>query len=170
MGLVKYDHPPLLAPGRHYLSLADIESLCVHPFTGSARSCRERLFYALEGFIQSLLQAVIRCDAFIDGSFLTKKPEPDDVDVIVLVEHGIHITLSEDQKQVLDAINNEPHFAVGVDGFALTAYPRDHEYFGTALDGGNPGEIYGLEHSREWLKGYVVIRLWETDVRNRICR
>jgi hypothetical protein len=86
-----------------------------------------------------------------------------------LVEHGIHIALSDDQKQVLDAVN-ESHSGAGVDALAMTAYPRDHEYFGTALDGGNPGEIYGLEHSGEWLKGYVAIRLWETDVRNRLCR
>jgi hypothetical protein len=170
MGLVKYDHAPLLAPGRHYMSVADVEALCVQRFSGPSGECRQRLFYAFEGFVQSLLQAKIRCDVFVDGSYLTQKPQPDDVDVIVSVEHGVYETLSNEQKNLLDSINNEADFAVGVDCCALTTYPRDHERFGTALDLGNAGEAYGLEHGQVWLKGYVVIRLWETDVRNRICR
>jgi hypothetical protein len=77
--------------------------------------------------------------------------------------------LSEEQMQVLEAINKSD-FIAGVDSFALTTYPRGHEHFGAALDLGNAGEAYGLEHGQVWLKGYVVIRLWETDVGNRICR
>lgn len=165
----KYDHAPLLAPGRHYLSLVEVEALCVHPFTGGARSRRETLFYALEELIQRLLVAKIRCDAFIDGSILTEKPEPDDVDVIISTEPCVFEVLSEEQTQVLEAINKSD-FIAGVDSFALTTYPRGHEHFGGALDLGNAGEAYGLEHGQVWLKGYVVIRLWETDVGNRICR
>jgi hypothetical protein len=152
------------------MSLVEIEALCVQRFTATARACRERLFYALEDLVQRLLVAKIRCDVFVDGSFLTKKPEPDDVDVIVCTEHGVFETLSEEQMQILESINNEPTFAPGVDGFAVTAYPREHDCHGTALDFANPGEAYGIEHSQVWLKGYVVVRLWETDVRNRICR
>jgi hypothetical protein len=48
MGEFKYDHLPLLAPGRHYMSLPEIEALCVHRFDGVARTVRERLFYALD--------------------------------------------------------------------------------------------------------------------------
>jgi hypothetical protein len=168
MGLIKYDHPPLLAPGRHYMTLAQLEARFVHPFSGAARSCREKLFYSFEGLIQRLLVAKIRCDLFIDGSFLTQKQEPDDIDVIVSVEHGIFIQLSDQQMQLLEEINVTD--LAPVDSAALTTYPRDHERFGTAADLGNAGEIYGLEHGQAWLKGYVVIRLWETDVRNRICR
>ena len=163
MGLLKYDHPPLLAPGRHYLSLQEIETLCVHPFDGAARSCREKL-------LQKLLVARIRCDAFIDGSFLTEKPTPDDVDVFVATEFGVFDSLSEEQHQLLDSINIEPRLVPLVDGWAVTTYPRDHERFGTVCDGGNPGEGFGIEHGQNWLKGYIVVRLWETDVRNRLCR
>jgi hypothetical protein len=171
MGLVKYDHPPLLAPGRHYLSLTQIEAQFVQRFDGESRSRREKLFYALEDFLQKLLVAKIRCDAFIDGSFLTEKLVPDDVDVFVVTEFGVFETLSEDQHQLLESINiDEPPLVPLVDGWSVTAYPRDHPRYGTVLDGGNPGEGFGIEHGQYWLKGYIVIRLWETDVRNRLCR
>jgi hypothetical protein len=170
MGVVKYDYPPLLAPGRHFLSLVDIEALCVHRFSGTAQSCRATLFYALEEFIQRILVAKIRCDVFVDGSFLTEKPHPDDVDVMVITEHGVVEALTDGQMGTLRSINDEPNLCPGVDAMSFTSYPRDHVLFGSALDVANPGEIYGLEHSRVWLKGYVVVRVWETDVRNRICR
>lgn len=168
MGVFKYDHAPLLAPGRHYLGLSDIERLCVHQFEGNARSHREKLFYALEDFIQLLLVQKIRCDIFIDGSFLTAKKDPDDVDVIVSIEHEVFESLSEQQMQCIEKINYQP--VPSVDSFAGTTYPREHERHGTAADLGNAGEVYGLEHGQVWLKGYAVVRLWETDVRNRICR
>jgi hypothetical protein len=164
----KYDHAPLLAPGRHYLSLVDVEALCVHQFTGETRGRRETLFHGLEELIQRLLVANIRCDVFIDGSFLTEKPEPDDVDVIVSTEIYAFERLSENQMQALEAINQ--YDSGTIDSSSWTTYPRGHDYFGAALDLGNAGEQYGIEHGRVWLKGYVVIRLWETDVGNRICR
>jgi hypothetical protein len=48
MGALKFDYSPLLAPGRHGMTLATIETLCVLPFEGRARAQRERLFYSLE--------------------------------------------------------------------------------------------------------------------------
>ena len=142
--------------------------MCVGQFSGTARCRRQTLFHALEEFVQKLLVARIRCDVFLDGSFVTKKEHPEDVDVIVSTEHAAHRLLDDDQLRVLEAVNGD--FVVCVDSCALTTYPRGHDRCGTALDLGNAGESYGLEHGQEWLKGYVVIRLWETDVGNRICR
>jgi hypothetical protein len=165
----KHDHAPLLAPGGHYFSVAELEPLCVGRFAGPSRDRRQTLFYGLEELVQRLLVATIPCKVFVDGSFLTEKPEPDDVDAIVVTELCVFESLSEDQMQVLEAIN-KPDFVAGVDSLAVTAYPRDHEFFGTAIDMSRAGEAYGLEHGQVWLKGYAVIRLWETDVGYRICR
>jgi hypothetical protein len=46
---LKYDHPPLLAPGRHYMCVAEIEALCVRQFTdAAAHACRAKLFYSFD--------------------------------------------------------------------------------------------------------------------------
>jgi len=166
---LKYDHPPLLAPGRHILSLQEIERLCVHPFSGQARVHRERLFYAFEDLIQQLLVAKLRCEVFVDGSFFTQKPDPGDVDCIVAIESCVMEDLTAEQKVIVNALNQEV-FVAGVDSLAVTKYPRDHPYFGSAIDVRNGGEEFGLEHSRLWLKGCGVMRLGETNVGLRICR
>jgi len=150
------------------MSLQEIEALCVVPFSGASRAHRERLFYALEEVVQALLRANIRCDVFVDGSFLTEKPEPDDVDIIVATDSGVFDALDEAQHQVLEALNTEPNALV--DSLAITTYPRDHRYRGYGLDGESMIESYGIEHAQVYLKGYAVLRLWETDVGNRICR
>jgi hypothetical protein len=166
----KYDYAPLLAPGAHRLALPEIESLCVHRFAVQAMRHREKLYYALEDFIQRLLVARIPCTVLVDGSFLTEKPYPDDVDVFVTTDHDVIGHLTETQLQLLGNINSGTGFIGGVDSLAMTKYPHGHPHCGTALDGGNGDQAYGIEHSRQWLKGYVIVTVWETDVGNRICR
>jgi hypothetical protein len=165
----KFDHPPLLAPGRHFMTLSDVEALCVHRFSGLARSKRARLFYGLEELVQNLLQVGLRCSLFVDGSFLTEKDLPDDLDVLVNIDLDVMTNLSIEQRILVDAIN-QLQYIDNVDSWAATSYPRDHRYFGTALDIGNAGDAYGLEHSKFWLKGIAVLTLGETDVGLRICR
>jgi hypothetical protein len=158
----------MLAPGCHVFTLVQLEQLCVSPFSGNAHTRRERLFLLLEELVQRLLVAKIPCSLYIDGSFLTVKPEPNDVDVIARIELGVYEALTDYQKQVFESINLEP--IDGLDSHAVSSYPRDHPHFGTLIDVGNPGEAYGLEHSQRWLKGYAKVTLGETDVGNRICR
>lgn len=167
MGLLKYDYPPLLAPGRHFLCLSDIEELCVSRFTESDRAYREKLFYSFEDFYQRLLVAKIPCDVVVDGSFVTEKPRQIDVDVKVYIDYDAHCNLDSEQQMLVDSINEEIYIDL-VDSTAYIRYPREHECFGTGLDLGNQSEDYGLEHSETWLKGYAVLMLWETDVGIRI--
>ncbi len=98
MGLLKYDYPPLLAPGRHFLRLSDIEEFCVARFQEAARAYREKLFYSFEDFCQRLLVAHIPCDVVVDGSFLTEKPQPSDVDVKVYIDYDAMITSTTNNK------------------------------------------------------------------------
>lgn len=163
----KYDHPPLLAPGRHLLSLQEIHDLCVGRFSGVARSHRERLYYSLEDFYQRLLVANITCDILVDGSFLTEKPEPEDVDIKVYIDVVAHDGLSDAQYILYSAITDGLNIPL-IDSTSWVTYPLGHPDFGSALSPGNRGEDYGLEHSEKWLKGYVVMMLWETDVGVRI--
>jgi hypothetical protein len=165
----KFDHPPLLAPGRHFMTIVELRRLCVDPFTGPALSRRKMLYYGLEQLHQSLLVAKIPCQIIVDGSFLTAKPEPGDIDVKVYIENDCHETLSDDQLILFNEINDDGNIP-NLDSTAWVIYARGHECFGTALDPRNQGEDYGLEHGEVWLKGYAVLRLWETNVGLRIHR
>lgn len=168
MGLHKFDHRPLLAPGRHKMSLSDVEALCVIPFDGDARKKREKLFYGLEQLCQDILVVKLNCTMFVDGSFFTEKPLPDDVDVLINIESDVMQNLLLEQRLLVDAVNRS-YYIDGVDCFAFEAYHRGHQFFGTILDIGNAGDAYGLEHAKVWLKGLAVLRFGETDVGLRIC-
>lgn len=169
MGVLKSDYTPMLAPGRHYVTLSDIECLCVSSFEGAARDHREQRFLGLEQLVQSLLGVKLPCQLIIDGSFFTQKPLPDDLDVVVSIDYDVSMALSEEQRQVIDLVNEENGFQ-HPDSTAFFNYPMDHECFGCAFDASLATEGYGIEHSKAWLKGYAVLRLMETDVGLRICR
>ena len=163
----KYDYEPLLAPGRHAMTLDQIEALVVKRFPGNRR--RLTLFQRLEQFVQDVLRLEIPCEVWLDGSLLTQKADPDDLDVSVIVD-----------KEVVDALCTEHYATVkmiteqredGVDAFLFVRYPmHDPLYKNELMDPGHYwGECYGLEHSKQWCKGYVVMRLRETHVGLRIC-
>lgn len=116
----KFDYPPLLAPGRHVMTLAEIEAICVHRFNGAARSKREKLFYGLEELVQNLLQVGLKCSAFVDGSFLTEKQDPDDVDVLINIDLDVMQNLTVEQRILVDAIN-QLQYIINIDSWAATS-------------------------------------------------
>ena len=77
------------------------------PFSDSSLRRRSRLFRLLGELMQRLLTAGIPCDMFVDGSFLTVKPEPSDVDVIVRADRDAYEALDGNQVQVFEAINTD---------------------------------------------------------------
>ncbi|MBJ6124778.1 DUF6932 family protein [Microvirga splendida] len=169
MGLrYKYDRSPLLAPGRHYLTLEQLYGLCVARFPGNRD--REHKFHKVEEMVQQFLIAEIPCEMWIDGSFLTEKPDPGDVDIVVKIGFDVSEALTSEQRQLVDAANDIVYIE-GIDSFVFVAYPRDHEFFGSEIDDRETwAEQFGLEHSEVWLKGLAVLRLRETNVGLRIRR
>src|SRR4051812_27561577 len=127
MGLrYKYDHPPLLAPGRHYLSLLELYELCVTAFPGN-RDC-EYKFRKVEEMVQQFLVEKIPCEMWVDGSFLTAKPDPDDVDIVVRLDFDVADNLTSGQRNLIDAANDLGYID-GIDSFVFVTYPRDHPLF-----------------------------------------
>jgi hypothetical protein len=162
----KPDFPPLLAPGRHTMTLERVKDICLDRFASNIQ--RRNLYHALEQFIQAYLVAGLPCNIWIDGSFLTEKPDPSDVDVTVLIDADV--TLNNDQNNLIDRTNDNG-FGPNVDAFAYQWLPKSHQdYFDEGL---NPAitwhELYGVEHSRRWLKGIAVLKVRETHVGLRIC-
>lgn len=164
----KFDHMPLLAPGRHQLSFADIQTLCVSNF-GHSRH-RQALFLHLEEFVQRYLRLQLPCEIWIDGSFMTEKPDPSDVDVLVQLDADVAERLTAEQRLLIDE-TNDGVFLPHVDSFVDTIYPRGH-LLREGLDDGDRtwAEQFGLENSDRYLKGIAVIALWETDVGLRLRR
>jgi hypothetical protein len=102
MGAIKPEFPPLLPFGFHPKPLQELRSLLVDGFPQSTR--RANLWNNLLDLIDKLRSAGIGCKIWLDGSYLTKKIDPDDIDLIV--EVGIHVIerVTPEQHQLLDSI------------------------------------------------------------------
>ena len=165
---LKFDHQPLLAAGRHYLDLSELQRIGVYAFAERAK--RERLYYALEELVQRFLREGIPCEMWIDGSFLTEKPEPDDIDVAVKIDLDVSENLNASQRLLVDDAN-EAEYIQGIDSFVFVSYPRGHDLYGSDLDERETwAEQFGMEHAQVWCKGLAVLRLGETSVGLRIRR
>ena len=151
------------------MRLSQIEAQCVTAFEGAARQHRALVYHAFEDLYQRILIAGLRCTVFVNGSFLTEKKIPDDVDVIVAIDDDATRTLSPEQRNLVVDLHN-PSFIPKVQIWAGTAYPLGHPFRGSVADFSCACQMFGIEHSEIWLKGYVVMMPGETDVGIRICR
>jgi len=81
MGAGKDEFPPLLAAGLHKITAEVLKKATVTDFPLS--TTREGLWKNFEFVLGALAGAGIPCDIWVDGSFLTKKIDPKDVDFVV---------------------------------------------------------------------------------------
>ncbi len=78
---MKLDFPPLLAPGMHKLTLSDLHTVAVSPFPSDVQ--RAELYQNLATWAASLTACGVSGTLWLDGSFLTEKPNPGDIDCII---------------------------------------------------------------------------------------
>ena len=100
----KTDFPPLLIKGLHPLGISGIEALTVARFPESAR--RPMLFSNLQIYLDKLAATGIKARVWLDGSYLTEKPEPDDIDLVVVFERESVRTMTAEAQQMLGILLN----------------------------------------------------------------
>lgn len=79
--MIKPEFPPLLPQGFHALTTDELRALIVDKFPLS--QSRPELWESLLWLVDQLKSLRIKCKLWLDGSLLTEKVEPDDVDVVV---------------------------------------------------------------------------------------
>ncbi|HOF89581.1 MAG TPA: hypothetical protein PLZ36_15985 [Armatimonadota bacterium] len=84
----------LLSAGPHPYTMAALEEDFVRAFPYSVR--RPQLFAGLVRLRGDLLSRGLVGYWYVNGSFTTGKPEPDDVDVAVFIEHDLFNTSSSE--------------------------------------------------------------------------
>ncbi|MFT3818286.1 MAG: hypothetical protein QM750_11740 [Rubrivivax sp.] len=75
------DAAPLLAPGIHRMTEAELEALAVSAFGASVR--RPVLHRQFVGWLNALRAANVSGPCWLDGSFLTAKLDPNDIDLVL---------------------------------------------------------------------------------------
>ena len=99
---MKVEHPPLFAAGFHDISEADITRFFVEPFGEKER--RVKLAGGLVQLLGKLKELAPKFEVWLDGSFATHKPEPEDVDVAVFYDINEVNALDNEEKKSLEVL------------------------------------------------------------------
>ena len=81
---MKTEYPSLWGPGFHRIEEEELSTRFVDSFSQS--DTRRRLLARFRALIEHVREWGVPCDVWIDGSFATEKPEPQDVDALFVFD------------------------------------------------------------------------------------
>jgi len=96
----KQEFPPLLSLGFHPMTLDQLRGVSVDQIRQSKR--RKPIMEGLEKILQKLTADGIAAEVWVDGSFLTKKIDPDDSDILVVIDGTFVAQATPAQKSTID--------------------------------------------------------------------
>lgn len=106
------DAEPLFPPGFHDIELQALEEIFVRPFPSSLR--RPKLLSGLSEVLSILHGFAMPLEIWLNGSFATKKQEPDDVDALIIANLEAVNSLSNSHQQFLKELTDNKAYAKSV--------------------------------------------------------
>lgn len=116
---------PILPIGLHIVSLEDLEEICVRRFTGS--TTRNQLMTGLRYVVERLMGCGITADIWINGSFLTEKQNPNDVDMVLRIPIQIIDNGTHEQRELVDWVGSNLKRDHYCDSYVYVVYPEGHQ-------------------------------------------
>jgi hypothetical protein len=108
--------PPIFSPGFHYLDLDQIRSLCVDAEQFRNSGTRSMLFRHLELAVEKFRIARIEGELWLDGSFVTTKPDPRDLDTCLRIAAAVAEQGSRAQTDAIDWFTSS-YLSHHIDGY-----------------------------------------------------
>jgi len=120
--------PPLLKPGEHSLSLEEVRELCVAQFPASPQ--RRKLYDGFCKFLDFVRHNNIEGEIWIGGSFLTQKPDPGDIDLVLYVDHRKLDIYSTEQQWLIELLDDTDSMLhqFGCHVFVEIVYEEGHHF------------------------------------------
>lgn len=120
---------------------------------------RFNLFLKINALLSKLRGLEIHCEVWIDGSFVTEKTDPSDVDVSLMIDEAVFDGLSDEAREfVLELSHLDEKYDGVLDLFVCIVYPRGSE--NRTLD---PPEgysrLWSVGHDERHLKGFIVLEV-----------
>ena len=100
--MTKPEYDPLLPAGFHDIELDNLDNLFVDNFVNNTR--RSHLVSQLRIFLTELSKVKAKFEIWLDGSFLTIKDEPDDIDLLIVYDKNQINALSVDEKRIINSL------------------------------------------------------------------
>jgi len=153
--MAKPDFPPLLPPGVHQLSMDDLHRLAVAPFPEDMR--RGEAFRLFKSWIEALQALQVGGKIWLDGSFLTEKPNPSDIDCILWSPKWLDraIVTPEAEQQVKHLLDRSVAENIFMLDFYMEAPAADRIFHREAYWSG----VMGFAHDRVTAKGFAEVAL-----------
>jgi len=130
----KPEFPPLLAPGFHEVTASGLRQLCVTPFPSSLT--RATIMDGLESVLARLTEVGLQGELWADGSFLTEKLSPDDVDALLCIKGDVYHDRTGPQHEVISWVQGNLYDSLRCDTYVF-------------VDGQEPSES-------EWWRAYWI--------------
>lgn len=121
------DSPPIFEMGFHPLTLLEIREHCVDPFPLS--STREIITVGITKLIDMLESAGVQGILWMDGSFATKRINPDDADIVFVCQGPDYDDGSPDFRAAIDLLNSNLKKDLRCDTKTLVQYPAGHPLY-----------------------------------------
>lgn len=132
-GANKPDFPGLLAAGFHVLTIDQIRQTCVVPFTLS--TTRPLLYANLESLVGRFQKCGICCDLWVDGSFVTKKINPQDIDLVARVPaHSYNEPSDSPIATTLEWFETSAELALNIDAYLFPEYPPGDPLYAVTME------------------------------------
>jgi hypothetical protein len=151
--LKKADFPPLLLAGIHALTMAELQAIAVTPFLVDAR--RALLFASFQQWVQKLQALHVQAILWIDGSFLTSKHGPDDIDCMMW-DPTTSVNLTNQQwvevRELTD--RNLAKIRFGLDLYMEKPDEKDRLHRQAYFRG-----LFGFQHDEKTPKGFVELKI-----------
>jgi len=154
----KAEYPALFEPGFHTVTIDELRAKCAAPFSKASR--RHHLMANLEKAVQRITKAAFPADLWIDGSLLTSKIDPLDIDLALIVASHVYTGASASISETLDWIeSDETYLQESLDGYVLTMFPETSALKVFWHDNRNRFQkLFGTKYDNLTPKGVAVIK------------
>jgi hypothetical protein len=153
------DFPPLLGAGLHEMSFAELESLVLEGFPLS--ESRPKLWQNFAALVTNLKKLKIPCVIWVDGSFLSKKINPDDVDFVALIPVEVLYAADASQLDLIDQLTTRAFKkTLKLHSFVLFPVPpEDPGYAAIEVKREQWKKDFGFRYDKREPKGIAVIEV-----------
>jgi hypothetical protein len=152
---LKFNDQGLLVPAGPILT--DLEVIKRHFVDGFPKSrTRARLFGNFERYISQFQSEVFPWfEVWVDGSFVTRKDNPKDVDVVILLDYRVYSV----KIKYLDIFFSFSLEKEGIDAYIVPVFPEGHDSFEEFIHESGLWHLRFTENRREGRKGYLKMNI-----------
>jgi predicted nucleotidyltransferase len=144
---------PLYPAGFHDISMGNLENIFVFPFNDNTR--RNYITRRFRDYIEKFSEVGLKAEIWIDGSYSTKKPDPSDMDILIVFDVNEVNQLPLDKQSILSELFNRDLSKIrySIDVLLLPSHDTDFRsywrgWFGfsrTEQPKGIPRIYYGVD-------------------------